>query len=73
MNSKNLGAGVASAGTGALVGGAVGSKVGIAALGTAIAGTIPVAIVGAGLGIGLYAGYRMFANKKKAERQESRE
>jgi len=36
---------------GATLGGALGSKIGIAAMGTAIAGTVPLAILGGILGI----------------------
>ena len=44
---------------GATVGGIVGSKIGIAALGTAIAGTVPLAVIG---GI---AGAILLAKKRK--------
>jgi outer membrane lipoprotein SlyB len=47
---------------GAAVGGWFGSSMGIAALGTAIAGTLPVAVVGGVIG---YLSVKVFKKKKK--------
>ena len=47
---------------GATVGGVIGSKIGIAALGTAIAGTWPLAIIG-----GLTGAYLLGKKRKKKQ------
>ena len=52
---------------GAAVGGWVGSSMGIAALGTAVAGTLPVAIVGGVVG---YLAVKAFGGKDKKEKAE---
>ena len=49
---------------GAAVGGWIGSSVGVATLGTAIAGTLPIAIVGGAIG---YLGVKAFNKSKKNE------
>ena len=63
--------GVATIG-GAAAGGWIGSSVGIAALGTAVAGTLPIAIVGAGIGyLGIKAlKYKSKLNKIKKENKK---
>ena len=52
---------------GATVGGYIGSSIGIAALGTAVAGTLPVAAVGAGAG---YAVTKLIRNRNKIKKLE---
>lgn len=52
---------------GAAIGGWVGSSVGIAALGTAVAGTLPIAIVGGAIG---YLGVKAYKNNKKNKEPE---
>ena len=47
---------------GAAIGGWIGSSVGIAALGTAVAGTLPIAIVGGAIG---YLGVKAYKNNKE--------
>ena len=49
---------------GAAAGGWIGSSVGIAALGTAVAGTLPIAATGGLIG---YLAVKAFSNKKKEE------
>ena len=50
------------AATGGVVGGVIGSSLGIAGFGTAIAGTLPVAIIGATIG---YLGMKLWKKRKK--------
>ena len=57
VTKENVGAA-----TGGVLGGVVGSSIGIAGFGTAIAGTLPVAIVGATIG---YLGMKLWKKKKK--------
>ena len=47
---------------GAVAGGWIGSSVGLAALGTAVAGTLPIAIVGGAIG---YLGVKAYKNTKR--------
>lgn len=58
--------GIATIG-GAGVGGWLGSSMGIVALGTGIAGTIPVAIVGGTIG---YLGVKAFTKKKSSNNKK---
>jgi hypothetical protein len=51
--AKKVGPDVAAGATGAGVGAWLGSSIGIAALGTAIAGTVPVAVLGGAIGLGV--------------------
>ena len=53
--------------SGAAIGGWVGSSVGIAALGTAVAGTLPIAIVGGAIG---YLGVKAYKNNKNKQEIE---
>ena len=52
---------------GAAVGGWLGSSMGIAALGTAVAGTLPVAVVGGVVG---FLAVKAFKGKKKKKDQD---
>jgi len=49
---------------GSALGGWIGSSVGIAALGTAVAGTLPIAIVGGTIG---YLGVKAYKNNKNKQ------
>ena len=55
---------------GAAVGGWIGSSMGIAALGTAVAGTLPIAVVGGVVG---YLAVKAFGGKDKKEEEVEKE
>ena len=59
VTKENVGAAA-----GGVAGGIIGSSIGIAGFGTAIAGTLPVAIVGAALG---YLGVKLWKNNKSKD------
>lgn len=70
--NKAIGA-VTGGGAGAIIGAKVGSAMGIAALGTAISGTVPVAIFGCAFGIpvGMFGAFVVRTVKKRLDERRA--